>query len=325
MAALQDKTAFMASQEANPQAMAGHRAGVGGVLKFPKDIGVGDEFLNHMSFESMKVSGGVDTRSLKFQPTGGTVILPKPPGSVQAAYQQGWEQTSVGYMRSAAASTPAIAGTMKALVEGGLGGGGTLEGIKKAILGTGKEEVADVVAGRDMGTTSTQDVRRSAGAGIAAEATGFAMTLPGAASLAEAAQYTIGKRALEQTMMSYSGPGFRSFQYNFALRPTSRSESDVIERIVRFFKIRSAPLQEATQFTRIYNIPEVFKIRYYYGSKEHDKINRIGHCALTDITVSYGGDKFTTFSGNHAPVQVDIQLQFKEMELLNQQMISEGY
>ena len=57
----------MASQELNPQAMAGHRAGVGGVLQFPKDIGVGDEFLNHMSFESMKVSGGVDTRSLKFQ------------------------------------------------------------------------------------------------------------------------------------------------------------------------------------------------------------------------------------------------------------------
>ena len=43
------------------------------------------------------------------------------------------------------------------------------------------------------------------------------------------------------------------------------------------------------------------------------------------MTVSYGGDKFTTFAGNHAPVQVDLQLQFKEMELLNQQMIEEGY
>ena len=54
-------------------------------------------------------------------------------------------------------------------------------------------------------------------------------------------------------------------------------------------------------------------------------MNRIGHCALTDMTVSYGGDKFTTFAGNHAPVQVDIALQFKEMELLNQQMVQEGY
>ena len=83
------KQEFMASQEANPQAMAGHRAGVGGVLQFPKDIGVGDEFLNHMSFEAMKVSGGVDTQSLKFQPTGGTVVLPIPSGSVLSCISTG--------------------------------------------------------------------------------------------------------------------------------------------------------------------------------------------------------------------------------------------
>jgi len=173
--------------------------------------------------------------------------------------------------------------------------------------------------------SGAQGVKTTAPAGIAAEATGFAMALPGVSALAEAAQYSIGKRAIEQTMMSYSGPGFRTFQYSFGLRPTSSDESDIIENIVKFFKVRSAPKQEATQFTRIYNIPEVFKIRYYYGSKEHDKINKIGHCALTDITVAYGGDKFTTFAGNHAPVQVDLQLQFKEMELLNQEMIEKGF
>ena len=200
-----------------------------GTLKFPQDIGVGEEFKNHMSFEAMKVSGGVDTRTLKFQPTGGTVVLPIPSGSVQAAYQQGWEQTSVGYMRSAAASSPAVAGTMQAVIEGGLGGSGTLDKIKKAVLGQEDVTVTDELSG--VSGTRTQDIKRSAGAGIAAEATGFAMTLPGAASLAEAAQYTIGKRALEQTMMSYSGPGFRTFQYNFGLRPTSEAESLVVEQL----------------------------------------------------------------------------------------------
>ena len=305
-------------------------SGSSGTLQFPKDIGVGEEFKNHMSFEAMKVSGGVDTRSLKFAPAIGVrgayetvVVLPIPSGSTQTAYQQGWEQTGVGYMRSAAASSPVVAGAMSAAISGGLGGKGTLDAMKKAILGKETVTMTDELSG--VTSTNTQDIKRSAGAGIAAEATGFAMTLPGASSLAEAAQYTIGKRAMEQTMMSYSGPGFRTFQYNFGLRPTSEAESIIVEKIVKFFKIRSAPRQEATQFTRIYNIPEVFKIRYYYGDREHDKINRIGHCALTDITVSYGGDKFTTFAGSHAPVQVDIQLQFKEMELLNQQMIQEGY
>ena len=57
---------------------------------------------------------------------------------------------------------------------------------------------------------------------MAGEATGFVMAIPLASCInAEAAQYTIGRRAVEQTMMSYSGPGFRNFQYNFSLRPTS--------------------------------------------------------------------------------------------------------
>ena len=65
-------------------------------LQFPKDIGVGDEFLNHMSFEAMKVSGGVDTRSLKFAPATGlrgsfetTVVLPIPSGATQCCISTG--------------------------------------------------------------------------------------------------------------------------------------------------------------------------------------------------------------------------------------------
>ena len=292
------------------------------ILQFPKDIGVGEEFKNHMSFEAMKVSGGVDTRSLKFQATGGAVVLPIPSGATTASYQQGWEQQGVGFSMAAAASTPIIQAALKGAVQTGLKGGSVIDNMKDAFASTQPKESTDTSSQVDSFGSGAS---KTGPAGMGAEATGFAMTLPGVSSLAEAAQFSIGRRALEQTMMSYSGPGFRNFSYNFSLRPTSQSESDVVEEIVRFFKIRSAPLQEATQFTRIYNIPEVFKIRYYYGSKEHDKINKVGHCALTDLTVTYGGDKFTTFAGNHAPVQVDLQLQFKEMELLNQQMVEEGY
>ena len=294
-----------------------------GTLTFPRDIGVGEEFKNYMSFEAKKVSGGVDTRTLKFAETGGVVVLPIPSGSVQAAYQQGWEQHGVGFNIAALASNKYVQGALKSAVGTGLSKSPIQDMVDAMRKGKSQTE-AQVDSGvPQLGIKGSG--AKTAPAGMAGEATGFVMALPLVSSIAEAAQYSIGKRAVEQTMMSYSGPGFRSFQYNFSLRPTSEDESRTIEQIVRFFKIRSSPKQEATQFTRIYNIPEVFKIRYYYGSKEHDKINRVGHCALTDMTVSYGGDKFTTFAGNHAPVQVDIALQFKEMELLNQQMIAEGY
>ena len=299
------------------------------ILKFPKDIGAGEEFKNHMSFEAMKVAGGVDTRTLKFTYTDGSVWLPIPSGAVQAGYQQGWEQTGVGFSRAAAASTPIIQAAMKGAVNSGVGGGSIIDNMKKAMADVKAQNAPTTTAATgnpaDVAAGLAQGAKTTAPAGMAAEATGFAMALPGVSALAEAAQYSVGISALAQTMMSYSGPGFRTFQYNFSLRPASQDESEIVEEIIKFFKIRAAPHQEATQFTRIYNIPEVFKIRYYYEDKEHTKINKIGHCALTDMTVSYGGDKFTTFAGNHAPIQVDLSLQFKEMELLNQQMIKEGF
>ena len=38
--------------------------------------------------------------------------------------------------------------------------------------------------------------------------------------------------------------------------------------------------------------------------------------------VSYGGEKYTTFAATHAPVQIDLQLAFKELELLNRQAVA---
>ena len=155
------------------------------------------------------------------------------------------------------------------------------------------------------------------------EATGFLMTSPGLQSLSQAAQFTMGQRALDQTMISYSGPGFRSFNFNFSFKPMSIGESATVTQIINHFKIYMAPEQKQADFTRIYELPNVFKIQFYFGSHEHSHISKIGHCALTNIGVTYGGEKFSTFQGSHAPVQVDIALQFKEMELLNRELLED--
>ena len=73
-----------------------------------------------------------------------------------------------------------------------------------------------------------------------------------------------------------------------------------------------------TQMTRLYELPAVFEISFYNGHRENTNLPKIGKCALTNVGVSYGGDKFTTFDGTGgAPVQADLTLQFKEMELLD--------
>ena len=43
---------------------------------------------------------------------------------------------------------------------------------------------------------------------------------------------------------------------------------------------------------------------------------RITKCALTNVGVTYGGDKYSEFT-NNAPVQVDLTLTLKEIALLS--------
>ena len=70
--------------------------------------------------------------------------------------------------------------------------------------------------------------------------------------------------------------------------------------------------------TRIYDLPNVFKISFHNGNNPNPWLPQIGHCALTNVGVTYGGDKFTTYNRSKGmPVQTDLTLQFKEMELLD--------
>ena len=81
------------------------------------------------------------------------------------------------------------------------------------------------------------------------------------------------------------------------------------------------PAQSDMQFTRVYNLPDVFRIQFYNAFAESPWIDKIGHCACTDVSVSYGGDRYTTFAETHGPIQIDLSVSFKEMELLNRQAV----
>ena len=54
-------------------------------------------------------------------------------------------------------------------------------------------------------------------------------------------------------------------------------------------------------------------------------INKIARCALTSVAVAYGGDRFNTFQGTDAPVQTNLTLQFKEIELVTKTEMEKGY
>jgi len=299
-------------------------------VQFPEDLLTNTDYAgNYILFTAMKVQGGVDTRTLKFSESfsavmPSTIALPIPQG-LNTAYQNQWDNTSKNAFSAVAGKSAG-----KLLAEGGaidrIGAQTSLTDMATTGFAEAKTFLADTwgqmkSAGSDIG--GTLNTANEAGAGIAKEFTAAASTVPVIGDIVESAQFDIGKRALQQTMTTYGGPGFRSFDWQFPLKPLSAVESAAADAIVNFFKVRSMPKQNMDiEYTRVYNIPDVFKIQFFTAFYESPLLFKVGHCACTNVAVTYGGDKFTTFAETHAPTEIQLQLSFKELELLNRQAVA---
>jgi len=308
----------------------------GNALIFPTDLGTSDEQQNFMMFWPKKISGGKgNAREITFTALQDypCVALPIPSG-LNTSYTQSWSAAQVAGHNSMLADK---GGDLIKRVATSLTPADNMRGRGTSGVGAPNKQarITDIVGSLMQGASmgGAWDLSKSVGSALTSsnfwnEAAGGvtaelgAMIAAGPAEgLATASQYNVGMRAVKQTMMSYGGPGFRSFSYNFSLKPMRVKESQIVNDITRVFKELSAPNQQATRYTRVYDLPAVWKIMFYYGGQEHPHIAKIGHCALTSIGITYGGGKFSTFSGTHSPVQTDITLNFQEMELLNRQML----
>lgn len=152
--------------------------------------------------------------------------------------------------------------------------------------------------------------------------------------------------------MIYSGPNFRSFQFQFDFYPRSEREALEVQRIIERFRYHQAP-EHATakilggpggsEFALGADVngflvpPSEFDIKFYYGGTENPNIPPIAsNCILQSIDVNYAPDGFRTYevSGENKPTlgrtgmpfHINVQLQFQETTYLtksdfNQEMI----
>jgi hypothetical protein len=238
-----------------------------------------------IGFHAIKVLGNSTVAELKTAATGEWVWLPVPPEGVSTAYSQGWDSATQGI--AAAAMSAGVSGLSKMFggsdppkPNTGVPGSAGNEGIVKASTVSG---LVDLIA---------EKAKETAGLGVG-----------------------ITHRALEQSYMSYSGPGYRSHSFAFALRPETSEDSDEIDKIVKFFKFYSSPvLGDSGGVARVYDVPHLFHIELLpnaglFGFKQ---------AALKNVTVKYGGEKYNTFTKGNRPTQTDIGLEFQEMQLLSQ-------
>ena len=119
--------------------------------------------------------------------------------------------------------------------------------------------------------------------------------------------------------------GFRKFGFDYRFSPKSEEEAEEIfgdKGIINIFSKHMHPTRSQNGLFLTY--PSEFLIIYYHNGDENKFVKKISNCALTDMTVEYGSEGFTTFS-NGCPSEVLVRLQFTELETLTTDRIEQGF
>ena len=136
--------------------------------------------------------------------------------------------------------------------------------------------------------------------------------------------------------LTFDGIGRRSFSFNFKCMPKSENEAKAVDKIVNMFRFYMAPSFKGTDVSqsRTMIVPATFDITYLFENGTPNAfLNKISTCVLESCDVKYGGERVQfyrptqNFRGEDGapPVETDITLSFKEIELITRERIGVGF
>ena len=136
--------------------------------------------------------------------------------------------------------------------------------------------------------------------------------------------------------LTFDGIGRRSFSFNFKCMPKSENEAIAVDKIVNMFRFYMAPSFKGSDVSssRTMIVPATFDITYIMSNgTPNGFLNKISTSVLESCDVKYGGERVQFYrpSTNHRgesgapPVETDITLNFKEIELITRERIGVGF
>ena len=168
---------------------------------------------------------------------------------------------------------------------------------------------------------------KGAGAGSLSELAGTLAEKSGVfgGGIKEALLFSAGLAQNPQVEILYQKTGHREFMFDFKMSARSEAEAAAIRKIIKEFKFHSAPELLRGSSGRFFIPPAEFDIKFFYNGKENTNIHKISSCVLIGIDINYAAaGQWTTFTDG-MPVDISMQLRFKELELMHKGRIEEGY
>ena len=130
-----------------------------------------------------------------------------------------------------------------------------------------------------------------------------------------------------QVELLFKGTANRGFIFDFKFQPKNKKEAETINNIIFIFRRYAAPTLSATVTDPgAYFIPPgQFDIQYYFKNQENKFIGRISTCVLENIDINYSSaGQYATFNDG-SPIEINMQLRFKEVDIITRNMIDQGF
>ena len=213
------------------------------------------------------------------------------PADLNIKYGVNWSETS-------------LAGTEALMAMG--------ENIKPILDKSNMSDAADSVKGAVGAALKT-------GTGYLA---GLGLQTPG---IGEYVSKSSGTAANPKKEQLFKDVDFRTFNFSYQFFPRSPEEAKNVQNIIREFKLHMHPEFKKDSNNFLYIYPSEFDIKYYVNNEENPFLFKHTSCVLTDMSVSYSPQgNFVSFADG-MPVQININLTFKELALLSKETILEGF
>ena len=146
--------------------------------------------------------------------------------------------------------------------------------------------------GADTAASENLDTSRNTGlmASLALQFAKLPSILPGLGNPADIIQLGAKVKTNPFREVFFEGIDYRKFNFRYKFMPKSENEVLSVYKIIDKFKEHMHP--EIAAGGAFFLYPSEFEIAYYYNNKENGYFNKIATCALTDMSVEYGGTAF---------------------------------
>lgn len=160
-----------------------------------------------------------------------------------------------------------------------------------------------------------------------AEAAGFLGEKSGAfgQGITDVLLFSAGYAQNPQVELLFKSIQNREFLFDFKFVPRNSAEAKKIIEIIKTFRFFAAPEIPATSRGRYFVPPSEFDIQFMFGKNANPNLPKISTCVLQGIDVNYGSAGQWTAFKDGMPVEIAMQLRFKEVEIMHKKLIEDGF